>query len=327
MKGEISVHELARDFGSLRAVNQVSFNVSPGEFFGFLGPNGAGKTTTIKILCTLLRPTSGRATVSGWDVSKNPHDTRKSIGVVFQEPTLDDRLTARENLLFHAMIYGVPSSVRKNRIQQLLEVVGLADRSDDLVRTFSGGMRRRLELARGLMHEPSVLFLDEPTVGLDPQTRSRIWDLIRAMQKERGVTVFLTTHSMEEAEGCDRVAIMDHGKIIALDTPDKLKSNLGKEVVSIQTDQPDDVRKTLETVAPAQILSFEGRLEIQTADAGVYIARALPNVRARMQSVSIHKPTLEDVFLHLTGRTIREESADPYAHLRMIHHSRQRQSE
>ncbi len=216
-------------------MEDLSFTVAPGEIFGFLGPNGAGKSTTIKMLCTLLRPTSGSASVNGYDVVREPSRVRASLGIIFQEYSLDDRITAEENLRFHCMIYHVPRRERAERIRRMLEMVDLTDRASDRVRTFSGGMRRRLEIARGLLHQPAVLFLDEPTVGLDPQTRQTIWEHIHALRRQEGITVFMTTHYLDEAEHCDRIGIMDHARLVALDSPVALKAASGGDVVWLRT--------------------------------------------------------------------------------------------
>jgi len=223
----VKVKNLSRDFDHFRAVDNISFEVKASEIFGFLGPNGAGKTTTINILCTLLMPTSGEAIVNGFNVVTSPDEVRRSIGIIFQDPSLDERLTAYENLNFHGIIYHIRRKTRKERIKEVLDMVGLYSKKDHIVRTFSGGMRRRLEIARGLMHRPKILFLDEPTIGLDPQTRQFIWDYILNLSKEEGITMFLTTHYMDEAEICQRVAIIDYGKIIALGSPFQLKNELG----------------------------------------------------------------------------------------------------
>lgn len=220
----IQVNNLSRKFNKLIAVDNISFSVNAGEIFGFLGPNGAGKSTTINMLCTILRPTSGQATVACCDVAKDPHKVRQEIGIVFQDPSLDDRLTAEDNLRFHAYLYHMKLKDINNKIKEVMDLVELYDRRKDFVRKFSGGMKRRLEIARGLMHAPKVLFLDEPTLGLDPQTRAHIWNYVQKMRQEHGLTIFMTTHYMQEAEVCDRIAIMDHGKIIDLDTPANLKA-------------------------------------------------------------------------------------------------------
>src|SRR5260370_38654205 len=228
MTGEaaVEVEGLVKRFGEFAAVDDISFSVEPGELFGFLGPNGAGKTTTISILCTLLHPTAGVARVAGHDVALEQAAVRESIGLVFQEVTLDDYLTGAENLRFHAVLYGVPPSEVRDRSRPLLEMVGLEDRADQQVRFYSGGMKRRLEIARGLLHAPRVLFLDEPTIGLDPQTRQHIWDYVDQLRGREDTTMFLTTHYMDEAERCDRIAIIDHGGIVAIDTPDALKASV-----------------------------------------------------------------------------------------------------
>jgi len=220
----VKVKNLSKDFDHFRAVDNISFEVKTSEIFGFLGPNGAGKTTTINILCTLLMPTSGEVIVNGFNVVTSPDEVRRSIGIIFQDPSLDERLTAYENLNFHGIIYHIPPKIRKERIREVLDMVGLYSKKDHIVRTFSGGMRRRLEIARGLMHRPKILFLDEPTIGLDPQTRQYIWDYILNLSKEEGITIFLTTHYMDEAEICQRVAIIDYGKIIVLGSPYELKN-------------------------------------------------------------------------------------------------------
>jgi ABC-2 type transport system ATP-binding protein len=228
----IKVKNLVKNFKEIRAVDDISFSVEKGEIFAFLGPNGAGKSTTIKMLTTLLHQTSGSAMVNGFDVEKNPNDVRRSFGIVFQDSSLDDELTAWENMEFHGALYKVPKKLRRNRIKQLLDIVELWDRKDSLVKTFSGGMKRRLEIARGLLHHPKVFFLDEPTIGLDPQTRNHIWSYIKKLNKEEGITIFFTTHYMEEAENVsDRVAIVDHGKIIALGTPEELKKETNTETL------------------------------------------------------------------------------------------------
>jgi len=228
----IKVKNLVKDFKETRAVNDISFSVKRGEIFAFLGPNGAGKSTTIKILTTLLQKTSGSVIVNGFDVEKDPNDVRRSFGIVFQDPSLDEELTAWENMEFHGALYKVPKKLRRERIKQLLDIVELWDRKDSLVKTFSGGMKRRLEIARGLLHHPKVFFLDEPTIGLDPQTRNHIWSYIKKLNKEEGITIFFTTHYMEEAENVSsRVAIVDHGKIIALGTPKELKKETNAETL------------------------------------------------------------------------------------------------
>lgn len=225
----IYLKDLTKKFKDITAVDAISFDVRSGECFGLLGPNGAGKTTTINMLSTLLRPTSGKALVAGFDVETHKNDVRKSIGIVFQEPALDSKLTGRENLEFHAMMYGVGPKERNAKIKELLGLVELTEKQDTLVSNYSGGMKRRLEIARGLIQRPKVLFLDEPTLGLDSQTRRLIWDYIKRLNKEMNVTIILTTHYMEEADYlCDRIAIIDHGRIVASGTPGELKEQTGK---------------------------------------------------------------------------------------------------
>ncbi|MCJ2539744.1 MAG: ATP-binding cassette domain-containing protein, partial [Candidatus Thermoplasmatota archaeon] len=231
----ISVEGLTRDFDEVKAVDNISFQVRRGEMFGFLGPNGAGKTTTISMMCTLLHPTSGKVNVWGHDAQREPDKVRSEIGIVFQDQSVDEDLTGYENMWFHARLYKVERAIIDQRIHEMLDMVELTDRAHDQVKTYSGGMKRRLEIARGLLHHPHVLFLDEPTLGLDPQTRRHIWDYIRKLNEEEGVTIFLTTHYMDEAdELCDRIAIIDHGRIVAMDTPNGLKASMGGDVVHLR---------------------------------------------------------------------------------------------
>src|ERR1700755_2926315 len=235
----IQVRGLVKNYDEIESVRGVEFEVATGEVFGFLGPNGAGKTTTINMLCTLATPTSGVAQVAGHDVVHERDDVRRNIGLVFQDPTLDGYLTAEQNLRLHAELYGVQSDLVKPRMQQVMTMVGLWERKDSPVGTFSGGMRRRLEIARGLMHSPRVLFLDEPTIGLDPQTRRSIWEYIRELKEREEITIFMTTHYMDEAEWCDRIAIMDHGQIVALESPEALKAQVGTDRVMIHTEDDE----------------------------------------------------------------------------------------
>ena len=297
--------------GAVTAVRGVSFAVYPGEVFGFLGPNGAGKTTTISVLCTLLRPTEGTIRVGGYDVVRHPDDVRRSIGLIFQDPTLDSQLTAQENLDFHAFAYDVPAEEARQRGRHLLELLELWDRRDDLVRTFSGGMKRRLEIARGLLHRPRVLFLDEPTQGLDPQTRGLIWRYLLGLRQSDGVTLFMTTHYLDEAEHCDRIAIIDHGEIVALDTPENLKAMVGGDVVTLRTD--DNALAMCEIRErwgrEAQVHGPELRLEVERGDE--FVPELVRTLTPRVETISVNRPTLDDVFLKLTGRAIRdEESSD-----------------
>jgi len=305
----IVTKELTKQFDGLVAVNSVRLEIRRGEVFGLLGPNGAGKTTMISMLCTMLKPSSGTAEVNGHDIVKQPNDVRKSIGIVFQDPSLDDRLTGRENLEMHAMLYGLKKSVREKRIEEVLELVELRDRAKDLVRTYSGGMRRRLEIARGLIHYPVILFLDEPTLGLDPQTRKHIWDYIKGLAKREHITVVLTTHYMEEAELlCDRIAIIDHGEIISLDTPEHLKESIGGDSIVLAV---SDIRKAKEAFPGAK--EFDGKIALAVKNAEKEIGKVFTTAeRAGVEilEANIRKPTLNDVFLHLTGREIREEKLD-----------------
>ena len=259
-----------KNYDEVEAVKGVEFEVATGEVFGFLGPNGAGKTTTINMLCTLVRPTAGSASVAGHDVVRERDDVRRNIGLVFQDPTLDGYLTAEQNLRLHAELYGVQSDLVKPRMQQVMTMVGLWDRKDSVVGTFSGGMRRRLEIARGLMHSPRVLFLDEPTIGLDPQTRRSIWEYIRELKEREEITIFMTTHYMDEAEWCDRIAIMDHGEIVALDSPETLKAGVGTDRVTIHTDDDDAAIAAL-----ADRFGIEARISEGAVSFGVAGGRAV----------------------------------------------------
>ncbi|HUV79825.1 MAG TPA: ATP-binding cassette domain-containing protein, partial [Candidatus Bathyarchaeia archaeon] len=246
----ISVENLTKKFNGFVAVDNISFSITRGEIFGLLGPNGAGKTTTISMLSTLLRPTSGSALVNGFELTKKDDDIRKSIGIVFQDQSLDEELTAYENMDFHGRLYRIPKTVRQQKIVELLKLVELEEKKNDIVKTFSGGMRRRLEIARGLLHEPKVLFLDEPTLGLDPQTRNHIWEYIENLNKEKGITIILTTHYMDEADRlCDRVAIMDKGKLIASETPEKLKEEIGGDVITITSSEREELYAKLKTLS------------------------------------------------------------------------------
>ncbi|HVL81756.1 MAG TPA: ATP-binding cassette domain-containing protein [Actinomycetota bacterium] len=303
----IRASELVRRYGQLVAVDGVSFEVEPGEAFGFLGPNGAGKTTTISILCTLLSPTSGSAEVNGFDVVAHRDAVRASIGIVFQDPSLDINLTARENLRFHADVYGVPRGEAEARMGALLEMVDLTERADKPVMTFSGGMRRRLELARGLLHRPIVLFLDEPTIGLDPQSRKQMWSYILDLAREEGITLFLTTHYLDEAEHCGRIAIMDHGRIIALDTPAGLKRSVGGDALTLRTDDDAAAATFLREELALEPTSISDGLHVAVPDGDAAIPRILGALPVAVRSVTMSRPTLDDVFIELTGRHIREE--------------------
>jgi ABC-2 type transport system ATP-binding protein len=303
----IKVEDLVKKFGELVAVDDISFTVTPGEIFGFLGPNGAGKTTTINILCTLAKPTSGRATIDGLDVVRQQKQVRHLIGLVFQDPSLDERLSGLQNLRFHAMVYNVPASLREERIKQMLTMTELWDRRNNEVRTYSGGMKRRLELARGLLHHPKVLFLDEPTLGLDPQTRNRLWEYIFEMRRREGTTIFLTTHYMDEAGNADRIAIIDHGKIVALDTPESLKQIVGKDIISVKTDDNDKATEEIKLCYQIEARRDSDGLIFEVANGEEFIPSFIREFGTKILSISLRRPTLDDVFLKLTGRELREE--------------------
>ena len=321
----IEARGLTKVFGDLVAVDHVSFEVRKGEIFGFLGPNGAGKTTTINMLITLLKPTEGEAWVAGFSVLEEPHEVRKRIGVVFQDPTVDRRLTGWENLWIHGRMYGISGPELKDRIKQALQLVELERWADVVVRKYSGGMVRRLEIARTLLCEPEVLFLDEPTLGLDPQTRAHIWDYIEALRREKGITIFLTTHYMEEADRlCDRVAIIDRGRIIALGTPSELKSTVGLGVVYVRLSDAGPVKEfvgallndgLVEEVRPAG----KGRIAVFVRDAPRFIPRLFEKASelgVPISEITYHMPTLDDVFLRLTGRGLRDAEAGFMEHIR-----------
>jgi ABC-2 type transport system ATP-binding protein len=303
----ITVNNLTKRFKSLTAVDGISFAVNEGEVFGFLGPNGAGKTTTINILCTLIAPTGGHAEIAGFDCTKYPDQVRAAIGLIFQDTTLDTGLTAYENLKFHAYLYNLDRRLTERRIDEMLDVVELRNRKRDLIKNFSGGMKRRLEIARGLLHYPRVLFLDEPTLGLDPQTRNTMWDFINTLRKKEKITVFMTTHYMEEAENCDRIAIIDHGRIIAEGTPALLKEMVHGDVIHIMT--ADNQRAVQEIQRTFGIAAREenGGLALVTEKGDEFIPRLIHSLPVQILSVTLKKPTLNDVFLKLTGRTIRDD--------------------
>jgi ABC-2 type transport system ATP-binding protein len=305
----IEVKDLVKRYGEVEAVRGIGFEVQPGETFGFLGPNGAGKSTTIKILCTLADPTSGTARVAGYDVKKQRDTVRRNIGLVFQDTTLDNYLTGEQNLRFHADLYGVPKAQLGARMRQVLEMVNLWDRRQAEVATYSGGMKRRLEIARGLLHAPRVLFLDEPTVGLDPQTRSSIWEYINDLKQREDITIFLTTHYMDEAENCDRIAIIDHGKIVAMDTPEKLKASIGKDRVQITTADDQAAIKELEDQFGLDAAMHEGLVTFNVESGEQFVPRLFAELTQPIRSVSVARPSLDDVFMSYTGRTIRDTEA------------------
>ncbi len=305
----IKTEGLTKKYGKITAVEALNLEVEEGEIFGLLGPNGAGKTTLISMLCTILKPTSGKAWVNGFDIVKESGKVRKSIGIVFQQPSVDDLLTGRENLAMHNLLFGVPRGIRKQRIDEVLSIVNLEKRADDLVNTYSGGMRRRLELARGIMHHPKILFLDEPTLGLDPQTREHIWEYIVNLAEKECMTVMLTTHYMEEAEQlCDRIAIIDYGKIVALDSPETLKNKIAGDVVKIKQKVRDiETIKKLDYVKSVQ--EKDGLLYLSIKDASSHLQDLLTRT-GPIDFVEVRSGTLNDVFLHYTGREIRESGAE-----------------
>ncbi|WP_141575652.1 ATP-binding cassette domain-containing protein [Actinomadura sp. WMMA1423] len=305
----VEVDGLTKRFGDVEAVRGIDFTVRSGEIFGFLGPNGAGKSTTINMLCTLLRPTGGSARVAGFDVVRERDAVRRNIGLVFQDPTVDGYLSGEQNLRFHAELYGVPRSVTGDRIRQVLEMVNLWDRRRDLVQTYSGGMKRRLEIARGLLHSPRVLFLDEPTVGLDPQTRASIWEYIRQLQAAEEITIFMTTHYMDEAEFCERIAIIDSGRIVALDTPEALKAGVGKDRVRIQTADDQAAIAALRERFGLEAVVSEGAVAFPVASGEAFVPRLFAELGVPIRSVNVARPSLDDVFMSFTGTTIRDAEA------------------
>ena len=305
----VTVRGLEKRYGDLRAVAGIDFDVAPGETFGFLGPNGAGKSTTIAILCTLTDPTGGEARVAGFDVVRERGEVRRNIGLVFQDPTLDLYLTAEQNLRFHAELYGVPKDLVADRLEQVMTMVGLWERRSHRVMTFSGGMKRRLEIARGLLHSPRVLFLDEPTVGLDPQTRLSIWSYINELREREDITIFLTTHYMDEAEHCDRIAIMNEGSIVVLASPEELKASVGKDRVQISTADDDATIVALKERFELEAAVHDGAVMFSVPQGEAFVPRLFAELGVPIQSVSVARPSLDDVFLTYTGTTIHDAEA------------------
>ncbi|MRH44274.1 ATP-binding cassette domain-containing protein [Aquibacillus halophilus] len=309
MTNIVEVKGLKKSYKEFEAVKGVDLTIEEGEIFGFLGPNGAGKSTTINMMSTIIRPSSGTAMINGYDVVKQKNDVRASIGLIFQEQTLDVKLTANENLMLHCKFYGIDKNKREERIQEVLEIVDLTDKRSNIVETFSGGMKRRLEIARGLLHYPKVLFLDEPTVGLDPQTRNHIWEYILKLKEKAGITIFLTTHYMDEAEICDRVAVMDHGELIALDTPEALKNNVGGDIIEISTEDNIEAKKRIEKIYETDVTESDNKtLTFQVSKGSEFLVNFVKEFDIPITSVNLRRPTLNDVFLHLTGREIRDET-------------------
>jgi ABC-2 type transport system ATP-binding protein len=306
----IEVVGLSKTYGSgdraVRAVKGIDLHVGSGQIYGFLGPNGAGKSTTIEMLCTIRNPDAGSARVAGFDVVRERDQVRRRIGLVFQQQTLDQQLTAEQNLRFHADLYGLSRADAQRRIDEVLEMVDLADRRSDVVTKFSGGMKRRLEIARGLVHSPQVLFLDEPTIGLDPQTRAAIWDYLHDLRRRTGITVFVTTHYMDEAEHCDRIAIMDHGEVVVEDTPEALKSSIGTDRIALRTDDDELAITRVRERLGLEAGMHEGQVTLAVPEGALVVPRLFTELGVHIQSVTVTRPSLDDVFLTYTGRTIRD---------------------
>ncbi len=304
----IEVKELTKRFSHLTAVDKVSFNVKQGEIFGFLGPNGAGKTTTVNMLCTLLLPTTGDALVNNASVTKDPLSVRKSIGIVFQESTLDNHLTVKENLYLHAKLYGLTNAEFTKKLYKIIKLIGLEDKLNSTIGQLSGGTKRRVEIARVLIHEPKILFLDEPTLGLDAQTRNKIWEYLCKMQQENNMTIFLTTHYINEAEICDHIAVIDHGEIVAMDTPQNLKNTIHKDTIEIQTSSNQRSLEQIRKSFPELSAMIIGKnIIIKTEKGETVLPKVLEVIVEEVLSINLNKPTLEDVFLELTGRKIRDK--------------------
>ena len=324
----IEADNLTKRFGSLVAVDHVSFTVNEGEIFGFLGPNGAGKTTTINMLTTLLNPTEGSAKVGGLDVEKQEGKVRGVVGLVPQDITVDDDLTGMENMMLQARLYHVPKDVARERIKEAMSLVGLTDSANRRVETYSGGMRKRLELAEGLIHYPKVLFLDEPTLGLDVQTRVVMWNYIRKLRDEHKITIFLTTHYMEEADVlCDRIAIIDHGKIVALDSPKNLKDSLGGDIIELEfEEQTDNQIETLEALPLVKdVKKIEEAFMIKVSKGEEALPEIIENLlkmKLKIKRVSLVKPTLDQVYLEYTGRSLRETRGETGEIWRRMRHLR-----
>ena len=318
----IEIRGLEKRYGDVEAVRGIDLEVRAGETFGFLGPNGAGKSTTIRILCTLALPTGGSASVAGFDVVRERAAVRRNIGLVFQDPTLDNYLTAERNLRFHGELYGVPRAQITSRSKQVLEMVGLWDRRESKVATFSGGMKRRLEIARGLLHSPRVLFLDEPTVGLDPQTRLSIWRYLEELRQREEITIFLTTHYMDEAENCDRIAIIDKGRVIALGTPDALKASIGTDRVQITTSDDDAAIVAIRERFGIESERRDGEVMFQVPDGEHFVPRLFAELGVPIRSVSVARPSLDDVFLSYTGSTIHDAEASAADGMRVFARAR-----
>ncbi|MGC9069717.1 MAG: ATP-binding cassette domain-containing protein [Elusimicrobiales bacterium] len=307
----VEIYSLSKYFGKIKAVDNINLNIEKGEVFSLLGPNGAGKTTLISILTTIIKPSSGIARVCGYDIIKQSLDVRREIGIVFQEPSLDDLLTAEENLTLHAMLYGMKGKELKKRVSEMLDIVGLGDRKKDIVKTFSGGMKRRLEIARGILHIPTILFLDEPTLGLDPISRREIWNYILDIKNKHAVTIILTTHYLEEADALsNRIAIINKGRIIELDTPYNLKKKLGDEILKIKGEF--EIEKIEKLNFDKKIRVSDGYLTITTKEITSHLSDILLCIR-KIEDMEIKKTSLEDVFLSITGKKIEELDEKSYS--------------
>ena len=305
----VEIRELTRYYGDRKALNGVSFDVQEGEIFGFLGPNGGGKTSLLRILSTLLVPSSGRAMIFGLDVARQPQEVRRRIGIVFQAQNVDGKLTSAENLRHQGHLYGLRGQKLKQRIQHVLTRVGLADRSNDLVETLSGGLRRRLELAKGLLHQPGLLLLDEPSTGLDPGVRRGLWEYLTLLRSQEGVTILLTTHLLEEAERCDRLAILHQGELMASGTVDSLKNEVGAEVVLLETQEPEALREQLREKFALEATFLGGKVRFEHPRGHEFVSRLVEAFPGEIQSVTVSKPTLEDLFIRRTGHQFWENSA------------------
>jgi len=307
-RGGVQVDAITKRYGRTLALDNVSLSIPPNQLFALLGPNGAGKTTLLHILCTILQPDSGTATLAGFDVVRQPVRARRNLGVVFQEPSLDDRLTVAENLDFHGLVYQVPRKERRQAIVDMLELVELTQWRDHLVRALSSGMKRRLEIARALLHSPKIIFLDEPTVGLDAQSRERIWTYLDNLRRQRDLTIVVTTHYIEEVENCDSVCIIDHGKILTQGTPEALKAEHGQEVIRVIA-RSDEIAADITAQYPQAKKGQRDTIVIPVSDAG-FSDRFMAQFGNKVRQIAFDRPTLEDVFLSLTGRDLRDKAAD-----------------
>lgn len=304
MNSVVSVSHLSFSYPQRRALDNVSFDVHAKEIFGLLGPNGGGKTTLFRILSTLLRPTEGEVSEFGFDITRSPDDVRRRIGVVFQSPSLDHKLTVSENLRHQGHLYGLRGKELHRRVEELLQTINLADRSGDLVETLSGGLKRRVEVAKAFLHRPDLLLLDEPTTGLDPGARRDLWRHLQELRSSDGVTVLVTTHIMNDAEQCDRLAILDRGRLVALGTPSSLKDEIGGDMVIVETDQPEELKRQIEQAFGCTAVVLEGTVRIEQKNGHEFIRKLIEAFPGRIDAVSLRKPTLEDVFIRKTGHKL-----------------------